>query len=308
MERVFVLVLFVSLSTLVFHWFGPSAQERLILRRAGAVRPHKQDPLALEDEELSVPFGQRVLGPIVDALRDQVLKYTPVGMRRQAEERLLRAGRPMEVGALFSIRLMSLGIGLAVGGLFWFLFAEHTMIWRLLVSAGCVGLAWFAPVIWLNGAIARRKAAVRMVLPDVLDLLCVSVEAGLGFDAGIQKVAEKFKGPLAEELQEYIKEIRLGRSRTAGLRGLARRTDVDELRSFVAALIQAEQMGVSLAQVLRIQSDQMRHQRRLLAQERGMKVPVKMLFPLVFFILPTIFIVLFAPLAVHLMETLGGKF
>jgi tight adherence protein C len=174
----------------------------------------------------------------------------------------------------------------------------------LVLVAALLGL--MLPEMWLNGKVGKRRSSIEQALPDVLDLLCISVEAGLGFDSAIQKVAEKFKGPIGNEFQEYIKEVKLGRSRIDSLRGLARRTDLPDVRAFVAALVQAEQLGVSLAHVLRVQSDQMRYRRRTRAQERAMKVPIKMLFPLVIFILPTIFIVLFAPVGVHLMDVLRG--
>jgi tight adherence protein C len=306
-ERFWLLMLFMSVGMLAMTMLGPSQQERVILRRAGAVRPSKQDPLALEDEELALPFSQRVLGPAVSALRAKVLRYTPVGMRKRAEERLLRAGRPMEVGALFSVRFLSFGV-LSVVGLVLGALSPGLAMQRRVLLAACISvLGLLLPNIWLNGVIGRRRQAVLTALPDVLDLLSVSVEAGLGFDSAIQKVAEKFKGPVGEEFQEYIKEVRLGRPRVDALRGLGRRTDLEDMRSFTAALVQAEQLGVSLAQVLRVQSDQMRHRRRQRAQERAMKVPIKMLFPLVIFILPTIFIVLFAPVAVHLMGVMGGR-
>jgi tight adherence protein C len=177
---------------------------------------------------------------------------------------------------------------------------------KLLVVFGAAAVGLILPETWLNGKVAKRRADIQSALPDVLDLLCISVEAGLGFDAAIQKVAEKFKGPIGEEFQEYIKEVKLGRSRVEALRGLSRRTDLDDLRSFVASLVQAEQLGISLANILRLQSEQMRYRRRQRAQEQAMKVPIKMLFPLAFFILPTIFIVLFAPVGIHLMEVLKG--
>jgi len=308
MERLLLLIVFTSLGVLTMQLLGPTTQERMVLRRTGAIRPNRQDPLALEDEEMALPFSQRVLGPAIHSLRSQVLRYTPVGMRKRAEERLLRAGRPLEVGTLFSVRFLFFGVMALMGLLLSALVPGIGIGKRLLMAmvAAMVGLV--LPNVWLNGLVTRRRNAIEGALPDVLDLLCVSVEAGLGFDASIQKVAEKFKGPIGEEFQEYIKEVRLGRTRVEALRGLGRRTELEDMRSFVAALVQAEQLGVSLAQVLRVQADQMRHRRRQRAQERAMKVPIKMLFPLVIFILPTVFIILFAPMAIHLMEIMSGRF
>lgn len=306
MERLWLLVAFASFAYFAYNFLGPSPQERMVLRRAIAVRPAKMDALAVEDEEMSLPFSQRVLAPLTNALRGQALKYTPVGMRRRAEDKLLRAGRPMEVGTLFAIRFLGFGVAVIFGLLLSMMVPSIDPGKKLLVVFGAAAVGLILPETWLNGKVNKRRTDIRGALPDVLDLLCISVEAGLGFDAAIQKVAEKFKGPIGEEFQEYIKEVKLGRSRVEALRGLSRRTDLDDLRSFVASLVQAEQLGISLANILRLQSEQMRYRRRQRAQEQAMKVPIKMLFPLAFFILPTIFIVLFAPVGIHLMEVLKG--
>jgi tight adherence protein C len=305
-ERLWLLAIFGSVAALVHFISGPSPQERIILRRTIAVRPSKTDPLALEDEELAVPFSQRVLGPAVNSFRSRILRYTPVGARKRAEEKILRAGRPVEVGTLFTIRFLLVG-GLLVVAILLGVFLPGASAARRGLAVVCLPAGGFLlPDIWLNGLVGRRRRAIETALPDVLDLLTISVEAGLGFDAAIQRVAEKFHGPMGEELQGYIKEVKLGRPRVEALRGLSRRTDLADVRTFVAALIQAEQLGVSLANVLRVQADQMRYRRKQRAQERAMKMPVKILFPLVIFILPTVFIVLFAPLAVHMMEVLKG--
>jgi tight adherence protein C len=306
MERLWLLVAFASFAYFAYNFLGPSPQERTIIRRAIAIRPAKMDALAVEDEEMSLPFSQRVLAPLTNALRGQALRYTPVGLRRRTEDKLLRAGRPMEVGTLFAIRFLGFGIAVVFGLLLSMMVPSIDPGKKLLVVFGAAAVGLILPETWLNGKVAKRRADIQSALPDVLDLLCISVEAGLGFDAAIQKVAEKFKGPIGEEFQEYIKEVKLGRSRVEALRGLSRRTDLDDLRSFVASLVQAEQLGISLANILRLQSEQMRYRRRQRAQEQAMKVPIKMLFPLAFFILPTIFIVLFAPVGIHLMEVLKG--
>lgn len=306
MERLFLVMVFGSLAVLLSMVLGPSARERTVMRRASAVRPSRQDAVALEDQELAQPFSQRVLGPAVGALRAQLLRFTPVSARRRAEEKLLRAGRPMEVGSFFAIRFLLLAVMFVTGFLVVTFGHVGSPAKNMLTVIGFVGAGYVLPDLWLGGKINQRRQAIQHGLPDVLDLLTISVEAGLGFDAAIQRVAEKFKGPIGEEFQEYIKEVKLGRPRVEALRGLSRRADIEDIKTFVASLIQAEQLGVSLAQVLRIQSDQMRYRRRQRAQERAMKMPIKMLFPLVFFILPTIFIILFAPLAVHLMGVFGG--
>ncbi len=308
MERLYLVMIFCSVAILASLVFGPSARERAVMRRAGAVRPGRQDALALDEQELAQPFSQRVLGPAVGTLRAQLLRFAPVSVRKRAEEKLLRAGRPMEVGSLFAVRFLLVAVMLLMGLLVVMVGHGTALSHNMATVIGFTAAGYLLPDLWLGGKVNKRKQAIEHGLPDVLDLLTISVEAGLGFDAAIQKVAEKFKGPVGEEFQEYIKEVKLGRPRVDALRGLSRRADIEDMKTFVASLIQAEQLGVGLAQVLRIQSDQMRYRRRQRAQERAMKMPIKMLFPLVFFILPTIFIVLFAPLAVHMMDvfTSGG--
>ena len=165
----------------------------------------------------------------------------------------------------------------------------------------------FGPEARLNGAIGKRRTEIEQQLPDVIDLLVISVEAGLGFDAALGRVIQNVPGELAREFQRTLQETRVGVSRVDALRSLAARTDVDDLNSFVLALIQADQFGVSIARVLRVQAEEMRIRRRQRAQERAFAAPVKLIFPLLIFIFPALFIVILGPAAITIYETLVGE-
>lgn len=155
--------------------------------------------------------------------------------------------------------------------------------------------AWLAPELYLHEKIKNRQLAITLAIPDVLDLLTVSVEAGLGFDAAVAKVIEKIEGSLADEFRRMLYEMRIGRSRREALRDLSERTGVPYLQNFASAVIQADQLGVSISKVLRIQSQEIRRQRRQKAEEEAMKAPIKMLLPLVALVFPSLFIVLLGP-------------
>jgi tight adherence protein C len=167
-------------------------------------------------------------------------------------------------------------------------------------------LGYFLPTIWLGLKIRSRQTSILRALPDALDLLTISVEAGLGFDAAMAKVTEKWSDDLSQAFSRVLVEIQMGTVRRVALRSMANRTDVSELTSFVAAIIQADQLGVSLARVLHIQSEQMRIRRRQRAEEMANKAPIKMMVPLVFLIFPALFVVLLGPALPSLMNAFGG--
>ena len=167
-------------------------------------------------------------------------------------------------------------------------------------------MGWLIPDFGLKAKSDRRQVQIQKSLPDTLDLLCVSVEAGLGFDAAVAKVVEKSTGPLAEEFGRLLQEIRMGKPRRAALKDMAHRSQVEDLSTFITAIIQADQLGVSIGNVLNIQSQEMRRKRRQRAEEAAMKAPIKMLFPLIFFIFPALFVVLLGPALIQIMEALQG--
>jgi tight adherence protein C len=178
---------------------------------------------------------------------------------------------------------------------------------RTILAVGVFGmLGFFFPQLWLQSVIDRRQHSVRKAMPDALDLLTICVEAGLGFDAAMSKVSEKWENELSVALLRAIREIQLGKPRRDALRDMADRIDISEMTSFIAAVIQSEMLGVSLAKVLRIQSDQMRVKRRQRAEEDAHKAPIKMILPMVFLTFPSILIILLSPAAIQISQSFGA--
>jgi tight adherence protein C len=177
---------------------------------------------------------------------------------------------------------------------------------QLLLTAGLGGLGYFLPVLWLNSHTRRRQRALLRALPDGLDMLNICVGAGLGFDAALSRVGEQWETPLADEFNRVVAEIALGKTRRQALLDLARRTEVLEIENFVATIVQADQLGVSIAKVLATQAEQMRIFRRQRAEEQARQATIKLLFPLVFLIFPSLLVVLLGPAIPRIMEALGG--
>jgi tight adherence protein C len=179
---------------------------------------------------------------------------------------------------------------------------------RLLYTLGAAVLGWYLPWMMLRSMVDRRKDAIIKKLPDALDLMTICVDAGLTFNAAMQKVDEKWDDPLANEFGRVIHEMQLGKSRRQSLRDMSDRMDVPDVTSFIAAVLQADQLGVGIGKILRIQSEQMRVRRRQRAEEKAQQAPVKMLFPMVFLIFPSIFVVLLGPAGFQMLrsDSLGG--
>ncbi|MCL6547785.1 MAG: type II secretion system F family protein [Alicyclobacillus sp.] len=221
--------------------------------------------------------------------------------------KLARAGFPMglSVSEWLGLRV-ALALAGAVAGLSTFAGAAADPVAGLAGLAGFCLLGWVGPDVWLTRRVRDRQRELLKQLPSVLDLLTVSVEAGLGFDQALARVADKAAGPLAEELERVLREMGLGSSRTDALQRMADRVGVDAVKSLVSSLIQADRLGVGLARVLRVQAAEVRRQRRMDAEERAMKAPVKMLFPLVAFVFPALFIVIMGPAVLRVMQWFGG--
>jgi tight adherence protein C len=262
-------------------------------------------PIDVRTELLARSAADRAVGPAIERWAARVRRVTPVGRIEALERRIRLAGTPRSwtlervLAAKLALAVVGLGLGLVL-----VVRAPGLLSMVLVVGAPVVG--WFAPDALLSGRADRRQTAIRQALPDTLDQVTISVEAGLGFEAALARVARSGEGPLAEEVLRTLQDVQAGMSRTQALKRLAERTDVDELRHFVLAIVQAESYGVPIAQVLRVQSRELRVKRRQLAEERAQKLPVKILFPLVLCILPTMFIVLLGPAAIRIANTLGG--
>lgn len=246
--------------------------------------------------ELKRSFSERVIHPVIGGLARVVGRFTRQEVKKQLAQRLSQAGHPwgLEAHEWMAWRtLMTIGPALA-GVLIAVLLPAQRMRLALMVPVWGIG-GYLLSEYYLTSLIKQRRDQVQRSLPDVLDLLTVSVEAGLGFDAAILKVVEKMPGVLAQEFQRVAQEVSIGKVRREALKDMAARTGVADLSSFVSALVQAEQLGTSMGKVLRVQAKDMRYKRRQRAEEQAMKAPIKILFPLVLFIFPTLFLVLLGP-------------
>lgn len=258
-----------------------------------------------EQTDFSVPFLERILYPLTESVADRVISILPPGLAQRMNNMLIQAGDPMKFSQFVGIWILVFAV-FGVGGAF-LLFSSGMLGQPLgfLLLAVLLVIAAYLPYSFLNTAARRRKKLIFKALPDAMDLITTSVEAGLGLDAALSKVAEKSEGPLAIELGRALREMALGKSRKEALEDMSARTQVPELQAFVGAVIQAEQLGVALAQVLRVQADRLRVIRRQKAQEQAMQAPVKMVFPLVFGVLPTLLMIVLGPAAIEIISN-GG--
>ena len=256
------------------------------------------ETVSLEEIELSQPITERVIYPLARKFGEIATRFTPQNALQSTAHKLELAGSPRGIDPtiFWASRFIAVFI---VGGLFLFLFSVGASSWpwsrKLLILAAFVALAFYLPELLLTSKIQRRQKEIRKAMPDALDLLTICVEAGLGFDGAMQKVYEKWDNELGRGFGRVIREIQLGKLRREALRDMAERMGIPEMTSFVAAVIQSEQLGVSMSKVLRIQSDQMRIRRRQLAEEEAHKAPIKMLIPMALLIFPSICIVLMTP-------------
>ncbi len=261
-------------------------------------------PMTLEEIELSKPFSERVLLPMIDASAQFVSRFTPQRTIESTQRKLELAGNPNNWSAAQFLGIRGIA-GLVLAALTFFLtmLAGVPFLRQLLFTALLGLLGFFLPVMWLSGKIRRRQEEIVKTLPDALDLLTISVEAGLPFDGAMQRVAEKWDNEISRAFRRLLAEMRVGKSRRDALRDMAERVDVPDMTSFVAALIQADTLGISIAKVLRIQSEQMRIKRRQRAEEKAQQAPIKMLLPMTFLIFPTILIVILGPAVLILKES-----
>jgi tight adherence protein C len=264
----------------------------------------REQPATLEEIELSLPFTDRVLTPLIRQASGFMARFTPARSLEATRHKLDLAGNPNNWGPREFSGVRAIAGGTLAVLIFLLLSITGAEFGtRLLMTVIFAVLGYTLPALWLGGKIRSRKDVVIKALPDALDLLTICVEAGLGFDQAMQKVAEKWDNELSRAFARVLQEVRLGKTRREALRDMSDRMDVTDMTSFIAAVIQSEQLGVSMAKVLRIQSDQMRVRRRQRAEEKARQAPVKMLFPLVFLIFPSIFIVLLGPAVLQLMTT-----
>jgi tight adherence protein C len=258
-------------------------------------------PVTLEEIELSQPFSERVLAPIITGLAEFAMRFSPEQSRQALQHKLDLAGNPYEMPKFVGTRILAaiLLCGLGIAGAV--LAKDMGLVQKILMPVVGAGLGYYLPVLSLGGKISKRQKDVLRSLPDALDLLTICVEAGLGFDAAMAKVAEKWDNELCLAFSRVIQELQLGKLRREALRDMSDRMEVPDVSTFVAAIIQADQLGVSIARVLRIQSEQMRQRRRQRAEELASQAGIKMLPAIAFLIFPAIYIILLGPAIIQVV-------
>jgi len=286
-----------------------SGEDDLLASRLVEFSERGDEVASLEEIELSQPFQERVIVPILLKVGEISARFTPQHLIEDTELKIELAGNPIRMAASTFLASRFVIAGVLGGFLFIiFLFAPKSAINinpYLIVPLFAI-IGFFFPQLWLQGKINSRQKEIRKAMPDALDLLTICVEAGLGFDAAMSKVSEKWDNELSLSFSRSIREVQLGKLRRDALKDMAERIGLAEMTSFIAAVIQSEQLGVSMAKVLRIQSEQMRVKRRQMAEEEAHKAPVKMIVPMAFLTFPSIFIVLLAPAAFRMANTFGG--
>ncbi|MHB1007166.1 MAG: type II secretion system F family protein [Chloroflexota bacterium] len=260
----------------------------------------------LEEIELSQPFFDRVIRPTLNQVSTLMERRRPDETLQQVRRKLTIAGAPnnMEPADFLSLKALVAGLlALVMLGLL----LQVMPWWQAAIGGGVLAaIGYFLPDLWLATLIGKRKKVILKALPDALDLLTISVEAGLGFDAALNKVAQKWDNALSDEFNRTLAEMRVGKSRREALRDLCARTDVPDMNAAFAAVIQSDQLGVSIAQVLRVQSEQMRVIRRQRAEEEAHQAPVKMTFPLIFLIFPAMLIVILGPAVLQIAQAFSA--
>jgi tight adherence protein C len=284
-----------------------TTERRSVARSLAAVQALDSAPDVLK-AELETPFFERVVAPAGERLVGIGRKLTRADTAERIRHKLDIAGNPpgWDVNRIIGLKALGLGV---VGGLafLYLLGQDYSFAQVVLFTAAMGAFGFLLPNILLHNAGEKREKLMQNSLPDALDLLTISVEAGLGFDAAVSRVAKNTTGPLAEEFSRLLQEMQIGVGRMEAMRAMAERSSIADLKSFCMAMVQADTLGIPIARVLRVQSHEMRTKRRQRAEEAAQKVPVKILFPLIFFILPCIFIIIIGPVALELGEFFGEQ-
>ena len=300
-----ILAMFLVFAAAWFFVAGVTVKQREVavaLRRARRYGARNQREI-----ETSKDMNERIIGPLLARMAAIAMRLAPRTKPEAIRARLMSAGlaRTMPPQTYLALKALCALAPVAVG-LIVLLSGVIPRPIGLIVAAGGGVLGFIAPEFFVNTRIRARQESMRGELPKVLDMLCVSVEAGLGFDQALSKLSERMSGPLVDEFALVLHEMRVGATRATALRNLAERTQVPEVSQFTRALIQADQLGIALSRILRVQSADMRLRRQLAAEEKAMKAPVKMLFPTVLFIFPSLFVVVLGPAVLSLMQAFSA--
>ena len=302
------LAAFVGVSFIIFGLTNrsTSTQSDMLEARLAQFNETGRQLTSLSEAELSLPFADRVVKPVFDRLGRVMSRRMEGGQLQAIQEKLNLAGRPggLTAGGFVALQFMALIVGISIGlGMALLLGLTPPMTYLAPLLGGVLG--YLLPTSTISRRIRHRQKEILLALPSALDLLTISVEAGLGFDAALTRVTDKYHNALSAEFNQVLNEIRLGRPRLEALDEMGRRNKVEELNNFLQAIIQSEQLGVGIANVLRIQSEEIRRRRRQRAEEQGQKAPIKMLIPMIGCIFPTLFIVLLGPAVITVTKQFG---
>lgn len=283
---------------------GSGRRSRAVEILESQVAPLSAD---LREQGLRQPFADRMIVPLISGISGWARRLSPAGAAARIEHRLTLAGRPegWDADKVVALKI----VGSFIGALLAVLIMRSseaspaaTIGFGLLLG----GMGFFAPDAVIARKAGERQDEIRRTLPDTMDLLTISVEAGLGFDAALMQVMNNVPGALTQEIGRLLHEMRLGKSRADAFRSLGERTEVPELNSFVLAMVQADSFGVSIAKTLRAQAKELRSKRRQRAEEKAMRIPIKILFPMIFCVLPSLFVVVLGPGAIRISQSLFG--
>lgn len=260
-----------------------------------------EKPVTLEEMELQRPFSERFLRPAIERLGSLLSRSTPQKARQNLMNRLDLAGRPGNLTPedFAAVRIVAAAVMAAIGLLLGLLLANPVYL-IVSLAAGAV-LGYYLPVLWLKQKVDARRSEIQKGLPDAMDLLVIAVDAGLGFDAALARVTDKYRNALSDEFAKVLREVSLGRPRLEAMDEMGRSSGVEDLHNFIQAIIQSEQFGTGIGKILRIQADEMRRKRRQRAQEKAAQATLKMMLPMVGCIFPTLWIVLLGPAALILL-------
>jgi tight adherence protein C len=260
-----------------------------------------EKPVTLEEMELQRPFSERFLRPAIERLGSLLSRSTPQKARQNLMNRLDLAGRPGNLTPedFAAVRIVAAAVMAAIGLLVGLLLANPVYL-IISLAVGAV-LGYYLPVLWLKQKVDARRSEIQKGLPDAMDLLVIAVDAGLGFDAALARVTDKYRNALSDEFAKVLREVSLGRPRLEAMDEMGRSSGVEDLHNFIQAIIQSEQFGTGIGKILRIQADEMRRKRRQRAQEKAAQATLKMMLPMVGCIFPTLWIVLLGPAALILL-------
>jgi tight adherence protein C len=304
MTLVFVLGMAMVLLAIVLvaSAFSRSAQAGGVTRSLAVLEAMTQAPKELT-KDLDRSFADRVIEPLQQKALGIGRRISGADTADRIRRKLDLAGNPpgWTVDRVVSGKVLGAVLGLLFG--FAFSLMLGSLVVKLLLIIGVTVVGFFGPNLYLYQRMYERSERLQRDLPDAIDLLTISVESGLGFDAAVQQVARNTDGPLADELSRVLREMQIGQGRADALRGLGERTNVPDVRTFVGAMVQADSFGIPIAQVLRVQSSEMRVKRRQRAEEKAQQVPVKITIPLIFCILPTLFIAVMGPAVISILDS-----